>query len=173
MNSEFCAPPRSDGSGITPGSGSEVAQQKKIAKKFWKIMKTRNFELIELPIQANQPAGRVMFPDIPQLRGTTLQAVEGYVVSHIGFSPTGLTVMSMASATNSYIGLFVNGKDQIVRMPYPQLIRLVTPTIAAPYSNELQQFDNLLGVDWSKSFIQFSAAPQVGIFAVMLGVHYL
>jgi hypothetical protein len=165
-NSDICARPDNSQKPVKPGNYKQ-------SRNFWKNMKTKNFELIELPIGVNQGVGRVMFSDIPQLRNTALRALETWNVSNVGKSPNGLAVITAENAANVYIGLFINGKDTIVRMPLVSLNRMyVNPSAYGAATAHLQEFEDLQGVDWSKSYVQFAAAPAATAFAIIIGVYY-
>lgn len=137
------------------------------------IMKTRNFELLEIPIEANQPAGQVLLKP----NGLTTKAIRGietWSAVNIPISPTGKTVISAADLAKCYLKLDVGGVVQINLLPLVSLNRMAVNSGsygAAIYG--IQEFEDIQGVDWSKSYIIFGAVPAVGAFSIMLGIHYV
>lgn len=143
------------------------------------IRPTRRFELIELTVPAGFTGTKFNFTDIPQLRTQAgqiihVQAIESYTVADVSLSPNGIAVITVAQSLQTFVVLNVNSEENIFRVPYVSFHRIDTSAVTlSPFVHDLFYFDDLKSVDWTKSFVQFSAPPAVLPFSVLLGVHYI
>lgn len=145
-------------------------------------MRTKRYELVELQVPANTSGTKVQFTDIPQLRTQTnqtitIQAIETFSNQAVTTSPTGIAVATPTQIKSAFLVLNVQGEENIFRIPLPQLNRVIPDQITAanyvPSVDQLQQFEMLQMVDWTKSYVQFATAPNnVSAFSFLFGVHY-
>lgn len=135
-------------------------------------MKTSKYQLVEL-VCAPNTVNRGIFTDQPQLRTKTLQAIETFSAEAVPVSPAGNPVIANADFKKSFLVLNEAGTDKEVYIPLCQLNRISpdqTTNVVAGVQH-LAEFEGLQ-VDWSKSYVQFSAAPATTQFSILFGVHY-
>jgi hypothetical protein len=138
------------------------------------------FEMVELLI--NAAVTRQNFSDIPQLRSQKDQQI---VIQKIQFFP--LSIYANSQTTNATPGtpvaevpkivltLYVRGEERIHFIPLAMLNNTQSDTGAGftPFQQEQIEFDDLLEVDWTKSYVQYNAAAAGFPYIIPLGVTYL
>lgn len=120
---------------------------------------------------------RLNFQDQPQLRNdgnkkVRILAIEAYPAEVIPVSPSGETVSNQAAFQNAVLTLSVGGTDNLLYIPLARLNIMHVETDTVPFTDQQFEFQNLAGVDWSKSYVQFCAAPAATQFSYLFGVHY-
>jgi len=116
-------------------------------------------------------AGRLMFPDQPNLRGARIRRVEVYPEGAASYSlESGQQPVATDADITATVVTFVSGSDQIIeQMPLLKLNPQVGTGGAWVYDPTL--FDNL-DLDWNKCYIQIWKAPDVNPCYFNLGVWY-
>ena len=137
--------------------------------------KIRRYEQIELQIPVGAPT-KIMFPDLPNLRNQTDQAItikdmEIITATVMPTTPNGATNAPIAELKKAVLVLYVNGEESIYRIPLLKLNRI--NDLANPYQEQWESFDDLKNVDWSKSYVLFSSAPAATPYSIVFGVSYL
>lgn len=139
--------------------------------------KIKMFEIVELTIDANNP-GRFYFETQPQLRNQSdqiiiIKGIQLYLVTAYAFSQVTNTVpgVTAAEAIKATLTLYVNGQEDVKNIPLPQLNNI--NDLASPFQQEIQNFADLQNVDWSKSYVQFSAAAAGSPYVIPFGVTYM
>lgn len=145
-----------------------------------KKMRTKRYELVELIVPANTTS-RAMFKDLPNLRTqgnnkVQVQAIQAFCIKQVSVSPSGVAMCAIADFMKAYLVLNVAGEEKVFQMPLAQLNTVrpdaVTAAEYVPSVSDLQMFENLEGVDWTKSYVQFGSAPAATAFSILFGVHY-
>jgi hypothetical protein len=141
---------------------------------------TKNYELVEMQVAASSGT-RVMFQDVPQLRGgngsadVIVEHLEAFSIQAVSSSPLGNTMISIADFKKAFLVLVVAGKEKIKQFPLPALNRIIPDgTTAANFVPAVRDLADveLKNVEWSKSYVQFASAPAATAFSILLGVHY-
>lgn len=138
--------------------------------------KGKRFQLIEVQVPANVPGtqNRFNIGDQPQLRSDQFKVVEisalrSYNDAVIGNTPSGLPTVPEADFSNSYLVLNIGGSENFLYVPLKDL----NNSTASDYSvQEVYQFDPVVGVDWSKSYILHSNTVTQTAFSYLIGVWY-
>lgn len=133
--------------------------------------------MVETPIPVSS-ATRFNFFDQPQLRtdqtmDIIIQGIESWDITDIPLSPNNNPVITKVNLQNSYLVLYIDGEESVLRLPLIALHRV--NNFADPFTqtdNNPFNFDNIM-VDWTKSYI-FTPTAYVGgiLFSILLGVHY-
>lgn len=139
----------------------------------------KRYEMIEVTIPAGA-TGAVPFPDVPNLRNQTDQAITvldmeffpDYVYGN-SFVNTAVVGTPIGEIPKIAIILYVNGEESIRRIPLGKINYTQNPGIGAPFQMERIAFDSLQNVDWPKSYLQFNAALAGTPYIVPIGVTYL
>jgi len=139
----------------------------------------RRYELVELPIPTGFTGNQLNFPDIPLLRSDTesdvvILAMRVYTGDVLPLTPAQNTTITTEEAQRLYLSLYNSGEFSINQIPLPDMITqyINDSATASMWVPEEKTFDSIQ-VDWTKSFIQFSA-PVTGLPKSMLfGVTYL
>lgn len=139
--------------------------------------KIQQFELVEITINANQ-AGRFYFESQPQLRNQSDQIItikkisvyttETYANSQVTNAVPGMAPTEMPKAV---LTLYVNGEERIKSFPLAELNNISDGT--SPFQQEIETLADLQNVDWSKSYVQFSAAAAGTPYVIPFGVSYV
>lgn len=141
---------------------------------------TKRFQFVEINVALNQAAGSKLFiKDQPQLRTQTdqlviIESVETYDNVTLAFSPAGVAMPTTAQLSNVVLNLNINGYDNIQYVPLNVLnAQASSATGVQRIWNQRgkMEFDNLWGIDWTKSYLQFGALQTAGI-SFGLGVYY-
>ena len=138
----------------------------------------KRYENVSLIIPANNTALRLPFPDIPQLRSDVTQdviirALETYTGDSVPNDYNNNPIATFAQLQKMFLTLYVQQEESTFRVPMVKLLNVAAPAQAAYfYTNELNQFENLM-IDWTKSYITLaSSLANVAIVVVSLGVMY-
>ena len=142
--------------------------------------KITKYEFIECVIAANSTATRFYFNDQPQLRFVSLNQLEVYNINTV----TASILSNNGNITNTvmatgFLVLYYDDRESVNRIPLNLLNPVssnVSPTTltaaSAPSVFGVKTF-NGQQVQWSKSYIQFTAAPATGSnTSVLVGVYY-
>lgn len=138
--------------------------------------KITRYEQIELRILTGAPT-KVMFPDTANLRNQadqkiTIKFIEVITAAVLAVTPNGSPNAALAELQKAVLVLYVTGKESIYRIPLLKLNRV--HDYVSPYQPEGQDLDDLQAVDWSKSYVQFSSAPNAAVpYTILFGVSYL
>jgi hypothetical protein len=137
--------------------------------------KIKRYEQIELQIPTGAPT-KVMFPDLPNLRNQSDQAIlikylEIFTATVVPTTPNGAANAPIAELKKAVVVLYVNGEESIYRIPLLKLNRL--NDFANPYQDKHEDFEDLKNVDWAKSYILFASAPANTPYSILFGVSYL
>ena len=143
------------------------------------MLRTKRFELVELTVPANTPAGsRVQFNTIPQLRNQANQRIivtdmSVYVDTSYGNSQVTNSIVGMPAAEIPKIAMtyYVNGEESIKLMPLAELIHI--NDASAPYLQNWYPFADLENLDWDKSYAQFNAASSGTQYVIPFGIRYI
>lgn len=139
--------------------------------------KGKRFQLIEVQVPANVPGSQNRFNigDQPQLRSDQFKVVEiaalrSYNDVVIGFTPSGLPTVPEADFGFSYLVLNIGGSENFLYLPLKDL----NNSTASDFSvQEVYQFDPVVGVDWSKSYILHTGTSVTQTaFSYLIGVWY-
>lgn len=137
----------------------------------------KRFQIIELQIPAAVPGtlNRFNIGDQPQLRSTVNQVVTVHSlialdVNSITVSPAGVAVVPVADFKNAYLVLNIDGREDFLHLPLQQLNNAYVTGGDAVQA--IYDFDDLSGVDWSKSYILNSAAVTQTAHSYIIGVWY-
>lgn len=138
--------------------------------------KGKRFQLIEVQVPANVPGSQNRFNigDQPQLRSDQFKVVEiaalrSYNDDVIGVAPSGLPTVPDTDFSNSYLVLNIGGSENFLYLPLKDL----NDSLNSMYSvQEVYQFDPVVGVDWSKSYILHSSTVTQTAFSYLIGVWY-
>jgi len=144
--------------------------------------KAKRFQLVELqiPVTVASAGQKVYFQDQPQLRTLKnsstvfIQKIETYAAESVPFSPLSANPVAPAAAIkNAVIVLNVEGTEAFQYIPLARL-NVIYPGAAtgSPFTNQELYFKDLKDTDWSKSYIQFAAAPAGTPFSYLFGVYY-
>lgn len=142
-------------------------------------VKTTKYQLVELQIPATAAAGqRVYFQDQAQLRSQVGQNIYIQSIETFGTNAGALSWLSnnpLAGAVelqNAMLVLNIDGREDINGIPLAVLNRVI-PDAAAyiPSVYDLFLFNDLLKVDWTKSYIQLTAGTGAA-YAYLFGVRY-
>lgn len=103
-------------------------------------------------IAFNAAGTKFYFPDQPQLRGKRIQKISAYNYNLMLRNPDGIPPVQVSAFTNSFLILYVNGREDI-KIP---LYNLTTQTGVNPgtfYTNNgyIPLFD--LPIVWEKSYV--------------------
>lgn len=142
-------------------------------------MKATRYQLVELIKAATivSAGTKLFFQDQPQLRSlgsriVQILAIEAYPVEVMPKTPSGNDTSDEAAFKNAVLALNVDGYENLQYIPLPRLSVMQVNTDTVPFTNHLFEFSNLFNVDWTKSYIQFNAAPAGTQFSYLFGVHY-
>ena len=135
-------------------------------------MQTNKFELVELVINAGTSGSRFNFPDQPKLRYVKLNAIESYDVNDLTVSSTGNALVSAANFKLSYLVLYINGGENVNRIPLISLHRTQSGSSPDPFVMGLSQFQGQQ-VTWEKSYILTgNSITAASTFSFLLGIYY-
>lgn len=137
--------------------------------------KIRRYEQVELQVPVGAPT-KVPFPDLPNLRNQTDQAItikdiDITTATVMPTTPNGATNAPIAELKKAVLVLYVNGEESIYRVPLLKLNRI--NDFANPYQEQWESFDDLKNVDWAKSYVLFSSAPATTPYSILFGISYL
>jgi len=139
------------------------------------------YEFIECVIAASSTATRFYFNDQPQLRFVSLQQLEVYNINTVTSSilSNNGNISNTVMATG-FLVLYYDDRESVNRIP----LNLLNPVASnvAPTTLNTNSAPSVFGVktfngqqvQWSKSYVQFTAAPAVAgsNTSVCVGVYY-
>lgn len=141
------------------------------------LLKTPWFALIELEVMQN---GRqlVQFDDQPQLttlidQNIKILGIEVFSDQVLAVAPSGNTVAPIAELQKAVLVLINDDKQRVYQYPVLGLNRIYASTAAfIPHQNDLQLFDNLQKIAWTKSGCEFTAVTANAPYSILFGIHY-
>lgn len=143
------------------------------------MIRTRQYQLIELQVNNALGAGqRLYFQDQAQLRSQTGQNVFIAAVSTYSADlvPNSFLSANVTAPTteiqNAAIVLNVAGREQEQLIPLVELLSIQSPGTFQPNRWDLFLFNDLITVDWTKSYIQVAAATAATPFSFLFGIWY-
>lgn len=140
----------------------------------------KRFQFVEINVALNAVAGSKLFiKDQPQLRTQTdqlviIEAIETYDVAALAVSPAGVPMPTTAQLANVVLNINIQGYDNIQYVPLTKMVAQASSDTAVQRiwsQSGRMEFDELWGVDWTKSYLQFGA-PQAAGISFGLGVYY-
>jgi len=142
--------------------------------------KITKYEFIECVIAASSTATRFYFNDQPQLRFVSLNQLEVYNINTVTASilSNNGNISNTVMATG-FLVLYYDDKESVNRIPL-NLLNPVSSNVS-PATLGAQSAPSVFGVktfngqqvQWSKSYVQFTAAPATGSnTSVLVGVYY-
>lgn len=143
----------------------------------------KRFENIEFIFPANNTAGKINFPDIPQLRSDTtkeilIRSIRCYSTEDALLSFNQNTMLSQDELGKLFLTLYVDGEESTFRIPMRTLtasgVSVGSGTATdMTWSNAEMQFANI-SVDWTKSYITLAAQlTSSAQQSLMLGIGYI
>jgi hypothetical protein len=144
------------------------------------FISTTKYQLFEVPVPATAAAGqRIYIGDQPQLRSqsgqqVTIQGIETFSNQALTRSPFSVNVApTAADIRNAILVINVAGFEDLQGIPLAVLNRIFAEAGAnfVPFADEQFLLNNLIRVDWTKSYVQLNAAPS-GAIAYLFGVRY-
>ncbi len=141
------------------------------------LLKTPWFALIELQVQANG-RGLVQFTDQPQLttlidQNIKILGIELFADNVLPIAPSGNTVAPLAELQKAVLVLINDDKQRVYQYPVLGLNRVYSdPAAFIPHVMDLQLFDNLQKIAWTKSGCEFTAATANAPYSILFGIHY-
>jgi hypothetical protein len=119
-----------------------------------------NAEYAEIIIPASNSRSQFFFPDLPNLRGRKLDAMEFYDSSVISITNSGYTPVPHTSTPDVSVTLYYNSGEYVV-MPLARLQRFLFDNFKGDDSSSVQQLDATLFdgqvIVWTKSYITINA----------------
>lgn len=141
------------------------------------------FENVEFVIPANNTAGRINFPDIPQLRNDTTQeiavcAIQVQASDECPNSWNGNPLLPPADLGKIFLTLYINQEESVFRLNLNRLRNTYVAAGSGQVANEFWQADlqefNYRQVDWVKSYITIQGALTSNAQqCILFGVDYL
>lgn len=136
--------------------------------------------IVELPVLVNG-AGKVKFPDVPQLRNTAQQTI---VIKAMRFVTLDVLVAGMLTAApNAPLAeaqkiaavIYSEGWEKGQYIPLLVLNDVATPAGTFPYRQSKTSFADWKNVDFNKSYIQYAnTTVSAGTpYVIMIEVEYL
>jgi len=126
--------------------------------------KTKNVEIVEVSI-SNTSQTRFSLPNVPNIQGKKVIAVEIYDLSKVTKAPSGNAILNATVQKYGFLTLSIDGKEKVKDMPFQSLI-------AANNNGQIFQIENA-NVDPQKSYVNF--ATTTGLVAneiVLIAFHY-
>lgn len=145
-------------------------------------LKADRYQLVELVVGANVTGTNtdIYFQNQPQLQsisgGVQVFAcgIEVFTVNDIALSPLtgGNPVASAADMRNATLTLSVNTNYQFLKLPLAALHRNNTNTAGESSVQDLFLLNDILQIDWTKSFVSVLGVPAAVPFSYLFGVYY-
>jgi hypothetical protein len=142
--------------------------------------KITKYEFIECVIAANSTSTRFYFNDQPQLRFVSLNQLEVYNINTVTSSIlSGNGNISNTVMATGFLVLYYDDRESVNRIPL-NLLNPVSSNVS-PATLGAQSAPSVFGVktfngqqvQWSKSYIQFTATASTGSnTSVCVGVYY-
>jgi len=142
----------------------------------------KNFQLVELIVNAVGINQQAYFQQQPQLQSTTgsqnvwIKAIETFSNQALPLSPitTANAVATPADITNATLTIVESGTENKKQIPLARLNRSFAATATfVPFPPPLFRFKNLYTVDWTKCYLTMVAASVTPTpFSYLFGVYY-
>lgn len=143
-------------------------------------MRAKNYQLVESvkPADMTSQGDRLYFVDQPQLRTLNNRAIQvtsisAFTADSIPNAPSGNPVCPLAEFVKAFLVINVDSQDKFLYIPLVELNPVVPDQ--DNYSPAVREFFQLVTttlIDWTKSYIQFGAAPAAGVYSFIFGVRY-
>jgi hypothetical protein len=129
------------------------------------------FESVEILIPASSTNTRYYLPNLPNLSGALISAIQVYTPGTLSASPnTGSTMVTEADLKKSFITLYSGDLQLIYNAPLLAFSNIIN-SASNPYTNSLPDINNMI-ISWTKSFISLASAPATTNCVYALGVYY-
>lgn len=129
------------------------------------------FESVEVLIPASSTNTRYYLPNLPNLSGALISAIQVYTPGTLSASPnTGSTMVTEADLKKSFITLYSGDLQLIYNAPLLAFSNIIN-SATNPYTNSLPDINNMI-ISWTKSFISLASAPATTNCVYALGVYY-
>ena len=129
------------------------------------------FESVEVLIPASSSNTRYYLPNLPNLSGALISAIQVYTPGTLSASPnTGSTLVTEADLKKSFITLYSGDLQLIYNAPLLAFSNIIN-SASNPYTNSLPDINNMI-ISWTKSFISLASAPATTNCVYALGVYY-
>jgi len=129
------------------------------------------FESVEVLIPTSSSNTRYYLPNLPNLSGALISAIQVYTPGTLSASPnTGSTLVTEADLKKSFITLYSGDLQLIYNAPLLAFSNIIN-SASNPYTNSLPDINNMI-ISWTKSFISLPSAPPTTNCLYALGVYY-
>ena len=129
------------------------------------------FESVEVLIPTSSTNTRYYLPNLPNLSGALISAIQVYTPGTLSASPnTGSTMVTEADLKKSFITLYSGDLQLIYNAPLLAFSNIIN-SASNPYTNSLPDINNMI-ISWTKSFISLASAPATTNCVYALGVYY-
>jgi hypothetical protein len=129
------------------------------------------FESVEVLIPSGSTNTRYYLPNLPNLSGALISAIQVYTPGTLSASPnTGSTMVTEADLKKSFITLYSGDLQLIYNAPLLAFSNIIN-SASNPYTNSLPDINNMI-ISWTKSFISLASAPATTNCVYALGVYY-
>ena len=129
------------------------------------------FESVEVLIPTSSTNTRYYLPNLPNLSGALISAIQVYTPGTLSASPnTGSTLVTEADLKKSFIPLYSGDLQLIYNAPLLAFSNIIN-SATNPYTNSLPDINNMI-ISWTKSFISLASAPATTNCVYALGVYY-
>jgi len=129
------------------------------------------FESVEVLIPSSSTNTRYYLPNLPNLSGALISAIQVYTPGTLSASPnTGSTLVTEADLKKSFITLYSGDLQLIYNAPLLAFSNIIN-SATNPYTNSLPDINNMI-ISWTKSFISLASAPATTNCVYALGVYY-
>jgi len=129
------------------------------------------FESVEVLIPTSSSNTRYYLPNLPNLSGALISAIQVYTPGTLSASPnTGSTLVTEADLKKSFITLYSGDLQLIYNAPLLAFSNIIN-SASNPYTNSLPDINNMI-ISWTKSFISLASAPATTNCVYALGVYY-
>jgi hypothetical protein len=142
----------------------------------------KNFQLVELVVNAVGINLQVYFQQQPQLQSTLgqqmvyIKAIETFSNAALPVSPitTGNAVATPADIVNTTLTIVESGTENKKMIPLAKLnLTFASAPAFVPFPSELLCFKNLYTVDWTKCYVTMVTASVTPLpFSYLFGVYY-
>jgi hypothetical protein len=127
-----------------------------------------NAEYAEIIIPASNSRSQFFFPDLPNLRGRKLDAMEFYSAQVINVTNSGYAPVSQSNVPDVSVTLYYNSGEYVV-MPLARFQRAQYDANLANDTSNIQQLDATLFdsqvIVWTKSYITINNANTASYFS--------
>lgn len=136
----------------------------------------QNCELVEVKI-TNTSQQRFNFPDIPNIKGKRVTAIQVFKASDIAKSPSGLNLLGTGTSAafgDAFVTLHTAGKEKIKELPLTALHTASNNGLMKNFGESDKQKGYIPGVliDPQKSIVSFSRTSSLTLDEAVLFVFY-